>query len=491
MGARNRSSVRTEVRDGRKVLIVDFRFTDKDGHQRRYRKDASVQTAAGARAEADRLKRLAATRGSLEPEAKAPTFAAFVEGDYARLVLPRLKASTREGYRQLLDAPEHGLLALVGRKRLDAISPADARLVEADALARKARPRYAIVALHSVLKAAVELGALAQAPRLPKLPARSEKLPAAPPLAVVMQSLGAADGWLLVAVALAALGGLRCGEIRAFTAGDVALDAGYLVVRRAYSADELGTPKGRDERRVPLTPALAAILTRACEGKSPTALVVADARGEALSEGAIGAAWRRLQGRLGIEPAWRFHGLRHFFASVCLRSGNVEAVRQLLGHRDLASTSRYTHALAGDLVGRATAPLPRPNPAVVEDSWVAGARSVRRAEAARTEFGEREVTARVRALNGRTNEMGDHPLLLSPEKLAILQKTGDSDVQALVAEVLRLRDDWVRMRSALHVLDQWDQLNPPPPMSDLPWVRKVVDDGLGKTLPATSLDEPR
>ncbi len=51
MGVRNRSSVRTEIRDGRKILIVDFRFTDKDGRPRRYRRDASVQTAAGARAE--------------------------------------------------------------------------------------------------------------------------------------------------------------------------------------------------------------------------------------------------------------------------------------------------------------------------------------------------------------------------------------------------------------------------------------------------------
>jgi len=30
MGARNRSSVRTELRDGRKILIIDFRFKDKD-----------------------------------------------------------------------------------------------------------------------------------------------------------------------------------------------------------------------------------------------------------------------------------------------------------------------------------------------------------------------------------------------------------------------------------------------------------------------------
>ena len=102
-----------------------------------------MQTAAGARAEAERLKRLAAQRGTLEPDAEVPTVAAYVEGDFARLVMVRFKASTREGYQQLLDAPEHGLVALLGRKRLDASGAADARVVEADALARKAKPRFA------------------------------------------------------------------------------------------------------------------------------------------------------------------------------------------------------------------------------------------------------------------------------------------------------------------------------------------------------------
>jgi hypothetical protein len=77
----------------------------------------------------------------------------------------------------------------------------------------------------------------------------------------------------------------------------------------------------------------------------------------------------------------------------------------------------------------------------------------------------------------------DYPMQLSPEKLAILQKTGDSDVQALVAEVIELRRDWVRMRSALKVLDQWDVLNPPnrAAVADAEWCRKVVDDGLGNS----------
>ena len=222
----------------------------------------------------------------------------------------------------------------------------------------KAKPRYALVCLRTVLRSAVELGVLPSMPQLPKLPAKSEKLPAAPPLAVVVQTIGTADGWLRIAIALAALAGLRCGEVRALEVRDVDLDAGRLFVRRAFSADEVCVPKGRDERAVPVTPMLAAILADACDGKGPTARLVADGHGKALNEQAVGAAWRRLQARLGIEPMWRFHQLRHFFGTTCLRGGgNVEAVRRLLGHRDLASTTRYVHATERDMMA-AVAALP-------------------------------------------------------------------------------------------------------------------------------------
>jgi hypothetical protein len=244
MGEKNHSGVRTEVRGSRRILIVDFRYRDKDRREQRYRRDASVQTRSAAVAEAQRLKRLAVERGTLEAERAPLTFEQFVNGDFTKLVLPRFKPSTREGYEQLLLASSHGLVALLGGKRLDAIGAADARAVEASAIARGARPRYALVCLRTVLRSAGELGALAHAPRLPKLPARSEKLPAAPPASVVEQLLEGARGWLRVAVALAALGGLRCGEIRALEVGDVDLGARRLYVRRAMSAEELADPKG-------------------------------------------------------------------------------------------------------------------------------------------------------------------------------------------------------------------------------------------------------
>ncbi len=317
-----------------------------------------MQLRAGALAEAQRLMRQASERGTMEAEPAPLTFEQFVRGDFTKLVLPRLKPSTREGYEQLLDAREHGVVALLGRKRLDAIGIPDVRVVEANAFARKARPRYAIVCLHTVLRCAGELGTLAHVPRLPKLPPRSKKLPSAPPLAVVERLLVGSEGWLRVAVALAALGGLRSGEARALEIGDVDLAARQVVVRRAFSAEVLAEPKGRDERAVQLTTLLVDILERAIAGRGATERVVVDSRGRTLTDLKLGGAWRALQARLGIEPRWHYHQLRHFFATALSDGGaKIVVVQKLLGHTELASTARYVHATEGDLVA-AVAVLP-------------------------------------------------------------------------------------------------------------------------------------
>jgi len=358
MGEKNRSGVRTELRDGRRILVIDFRFRDKDGRERRYRRDAAVQLRAAALAEAQRLMRRASERGTMEAEQAPLTFEQFVNGDFKKLVMPRFNPSTREGYEQLLHGREHGLVVLLGHKRLDAIGIADVRVVEADALARKARPRYAIVCLHTVLRCAAELEIIQYMPTLPKLPPRSKKLPSAPPLAVVEQLLLGSAGWLRVAVALAAFGGLRSGEARALEIGDVDLAARQLTIRRAFSAEQLADPKGLDERMVPLAGLLVAILERVMVGRQATERVVVTSRGQMLTGQKLGEALRTLQARLGIEPRWHYHQLRHFFATaVSVGGASIETVRRLLGHKDLASTSRYLHATGRDLAA-AVAALP-------------------------------------------------------------------------------------------------------------------------------------
>ena len=63
-------------------------------------------------------------------------------------------------------------------------------------------------------------------------------------------------------VRLAALLGLRAGELTALQVGDTDLSTGVVTVRRAFSAGELQTPKSRCVRQVPVVGGLEPILAR-------------------------------------------------------------------------------------------------------------------------------------------------------------------------------------------------------------------------------------
>ena len=60
-------------------------------------------------------------------------------------------------------------------------------------------------------------------------------------------------------------------------------------------------------------------------------------------------AWIGALRRAGIED-FRWHDLRHTAATRTLRaSGNLKAVMEMLGHADIASTSRYAHVVIDDV----------------------------------------------------------------------------------------------------------------------------------------------
>ena len=68
-------------------------------------------------------------------------------------------------------------------------------------------------------------------------------------------------------VRLAALLGLRAGELTALQVGDVNLATGVVTIRRAFSAGELQTPKSRRVRQVPVLAELVPILDRLTKGR--------------------------------------------------------------------------------------------------------------------------------------------------------------------------------------------------------------------------------
>jgi len=70
-------------------------------------------------------------------------------------------------------------------------------------------------------------------------------------------------------------------------------------------------------------------------------LVFPGSDGEGLQR--IDKAWRALTEIAGIEN-FRFHDLRHHFASRLVQSGiDLNTVRELLGHADITMVLRYAH----------------------------------------------------------------------------------------------------------------------------------------------------
>lgn len=347
MGERNRNGVRVERRGGRKTLVIDFTFRDNDGRRQRFRRDASVQNRTAAIAEADRLRRFAVEHGTVDITPTAPTFERFVREQFEPLVMPSYSPATRERYGRLLW--KEGVIATLGRYRVDAIGAREFRSLDAAVRERGVIPRQHLVIVRRVLATAVEHGVIKAMPSLPKVQKQRNKLPSAPSRDVVTALIGAASGALKIAIAVAFYASCRSGEARALRVGDVDLEMGVLRIRRALSHDELWTPKGRAERSIPIALPLRELLTAATSGKKPNESLVIDHLGTVPTRQKLYKAFVALQKREGIEPAWSFHALRHAFGSHVLRhGGNVEAVRELMGHRNLETTSRYLHAIADD-----------------------------------------------------------------------------------------------------------------------------------------------
>jgi integrase/recombinase XerC len=340
--------VRKIVRGGKPRLVIDIQYRDRDGRLQRYRRDATLQTAAGARAEAERLYLLAVSTGSVEGQGLRPclTFRAFVEGMFTRLYMPRYRPATRVRYEALL---KQGVLDAFGSQRLDRIDTPGLRAFVAELLERKVQARGPLNFVRTVLSAALDAGALEALPTFPRIRRQGRKLPDAPSDEEVRAMLAHAGGWLRTAIALAALAGLRMGEVRALEVRDVDLTGARLLVRRALSEDEVLPPKSGHERVVPLAPELKELVVESLRDKLPTARVVVNERGGTPGRTHVLARLKSLQRRHGL-PERSFHALRHYFCSTLVRRGaSLEAVRLLAGHGDLQTTQRYVHAAGGDL----------------------------------------------------------------------------------------------------------------------------------------------
>jgi site-specific recombinase XerD len=148
-------------------------------------------------------------------------------------------------------------------------------------------------------------------------------------------------------LALFAYGGLRRAELLGLDWDDVDLDRRLIRVRNT---------KGGRQRVVPIHPGLVPLFVDYAATRTPLgdpALFVG-VLGRRLSPTILTATFRRYTDAAGVSRRKRVtpHTLRHVFATELLSAGaNLRQIQELLGHKHLDSTQRYTRVNAHQLRG--------------------------------------------------------------------------------------------------------------------------------------------
>jgi integrase/recombinase XerC len=148
-------------------------------------------------------------------------------------------------------------------------------------------------------------------------------------------------------LALMAYAGLRRSELLGLEWDDVDLSRRLLRVRRA---------KGGRQRTIPIHPALAPLFAEYYATRVPVTeqAVFVGVQGKPLNYTQLGQVFRHYVRAAGVTERKRVtpHTLRHVFASELLRAGaNLRQIQELLGHKHLDSTQRYTRVNAHELRG--------------------------------------------------------------------------------------------------------------------------------------------
>ncbi len=137
--------------------------------------------------------------------------------------------------------------------------------------------------------------------------------------------------------------GLRVSEAVALRPADI--DSSRMVLR-------VDQGKGRKDRYVMLSPRLLEVLRDYWRIERPrTWLFPGDRADHHISKNAVEQACQKAHRAAGIDKPVTPHSLRHAFATHLLESGtDIRRIQLLLGHRSLATTSRYLKVATSSLV---------------------------------------------------------------------------------------------------------------------------------------------
>jgi integrase len=132
------------------------------------------------------------------------------------------------------------------------------------------------------------------------------------------------------------LTGMRRGELFKLTWDDVDFERGMVTLRE---------PKGGKTQTIPISPSALDVL-KSLEVTSPFLFPGKDGQQRTDFKG----PWLRMRKAAGLPGNFRFHGLRHHFASTLVSAGyDLLVVQKLLTHKDSRTTQRYAHLSPGAL----------------------------------------------------------------------------------------------------------------------------------------------
>ncbi len=128
--------------------------------------------------------------------------------------------------------------------------------------------------------------------------------------------------------------GLRVSEVVSLKVGDLNLGELTIHIKQA---------KGQKDRMTILPESLVNDLKNLIAGKTTSNLVFESERGGRLSVRTPQKVFEKALDAAGIQKPATFHSLRHSFATHLLENGtDVRYVQELLGHRNIRTTQRYT-----------------------------------------------------------------------------------------------------------------------------------------------------
>ena len=333
---------------------IDIVLTLPNGEKIRERRKAPVATKADAKRWGQERERHLLQHGRPQRHEKAqpqeekrtPTFEEFVPrylADHVRA--NREKPSTQKSKR---DACTQHLIPAFGRLRLDEVTLEDVQRFKLALahLSPKTLNNYLSV-FNTILTVAHQWGVIEA------IPFKAKWLKTTTP-SVAFYDFDEYDRLLDAArklgpraeivVMLGGDAGLRCGELRALRWSSVDFGRGLLTVERAYSLDQVLTPKSDKIRAVPMTTRLSEALQKYRETQDPeqTNVLLTDLgkppRGETI-RGWLNQAQRKA-GVIEKGP----HTLRHTFCShLAMTGAHVMEIKSLAGHSELETTQRYMH----------------------------------------------------------------------------------------------------------------------------------------------------